>query len=90
MKVSVLGFVKKYISLALYAYVVMAFLAMQGVVEWYSYLFRKSIVQEQTQSGVLLSTRCQFHQHFTRAFFIRKCFLCQNVIREKHFHAKNS
>jgi len=28
---------------------------------------------------------CQFHQQFTRAFFIRKCFFCQNVTREKHF-----
>ncbi len=27
--------------------------------------------------------RCQFHQHFTHAFFIRKCFFHQNVTREK-------
>jgi len=34
-----------------------------------------------------LETRCPFHQHFTRAFFLPK-FLCQkiakpNIIREK-------
>jgi ubiquinone/menaquinone biosynthesis C-methylase UbiE len=25
----------------------------------------------------------RFHQHFTRAFFVRKCFFCQNLTREK-------
>jgi len=27
--------------------------------------------------------RYQFHQHFTRAFFIQKCFFCQYLTREK-------
>ncbi len=30
-----------------------------------------------------LPARCQFHQNFMRAFFIWKCFFCQNVTREK-------
>jgi hypothetical protein len=29
----------------------------------------------------------QFHQHFTRVFFVRKCFFCQNISREKLFEA---
>ncbi len=32
---------------------------------------------------------CQFHQNFTLAFFVRKCFFCQSVTRENHFHTKN-
>jgi len=34
--------------------------------------------------------RCQFHQCFSNAFFVRKCFFCQKVTRENHFCAKNS
>jgi len=30
-----------------------------------------------------IDTCGQFHQHFTHEFFVRKCFFCQNVTREK-------
>jgi len=28
-------------------------------------------------------SRCQFHQHYTCALFVQKCFFCQNVTTEK-------
>jgi len=31
----------------------------------------------------LVLTWCQFHSHFTHAFFVQKCFFRQNVTREK-------
>jgi len=41
----------------------------------------------------LLNISGQFHQHFTCAIFVHKCFFCQNVQLEKscanHFHTKN-
>jgi len=33
-------------------------------------------------------TRCQFHQHFRRAFFVRKFVQSQNVTRKKAFVCK--
>ncbi len=36
------------------------------------------------------STGRQFHQCFTRGFFLWKCFFCHNVAREKHLHTKNA
>jgi len=44
----------------------------------------------QKDVGEIDPFRSQFHQHFTCMFFIRKCFFCQNVTREKHFGTKNA
>jgi hypothetical protein len=32
----------------------------------------------------------QFHQHFTRKFFVRKCFSLVTFWRKKHFRTKNA
>jgi len=34
------------------------------------------------------SSRCQFHQHFTRTFFVQKFLQSQNVTRKKAFICK--
>jgi len=48
-------------------------------------------------SGILIAPEgyrwscwCQFHQHFTRAFFVWKCFSIVTFWRKKHFRTKNA
>ena len=35
-----------------------------------------------------VNSRCQFHQHYTHAFFLRKCFSLDTFWQKKHFRTK--
>jgi len=37
-----------------------------------------------------IDPKCQFHQHFTRKFFVRKCFSLVMFWRKKHFRTKKA
>jgi len=55
--------------------------------------FAKLKVPKEVNSKSSIPTMCQFHQRFKRAFFVWKCFFCQNVTRKtcrKDFCTKNA
>jgi len=47
----------------------------QAAIEIKRYLIKKEDLKMEQMAAF---ARCQFHQHFTRVFLVRKCYFCQN------------